>query len=80
METKLTVRVPKDALANAKRYAEDHNTTLTRLISTFLERFPFASSEILERAPTVRRLTGLLSQDISLGDYKIHLETKYGGG
>ena len=29
MDTKLTVRVPEHLLANAKRYAKAHQTTLT---------------------------------------------------
>jgi hypothetical protein len=78
MDTKLTVRVPSHLLANAKRYARAHQTTLTKLISAYLQQFP-AEHEVLDRAPLVRRLTGLLSQDVSPDDYKKHLEHKYGG-
>jgi len=78
MDTKLTVRVPEQALAKAKRYAKDHNTTLTKLISTYLEQFPTGSAEILDRAPIVRRLTGLLSPEVSVEDYRQHLAEKYG--
>ena len=77
METKLTVRVPRHLLANAKRYARAHQTTLTELISAYLQRIP-SESEILDHAPVVRRLTGLLSPDVSTEDYKKHLEDKYG--
>lgn len=77
METKLTVRVPRHLLVNAKRYAKAHQTTLTELISTFLEHIPY-ESDVLEHAPVVRRLTGLLSPTISTEDYKKHLEEKYG--
>jgi hypothetical protein len=78
MDTKLTVRVPRHALEKAKRYARAHDTTLTQLISAYLERIP-AELETLENAPVVRRLTGLLSPDVSVEDYKKHLEDKYGG-
>jgi hypothetical protein len=78
MDTKLTVRVPRHLLTNAKRYAQAHQTTLTELISTFLQQIP-AESEVLDHAPVVRRLTGLLSPDVSIDDYKKHLEDKYGG-
>lgn len=78
MHTKLTVRVPRHLLANAKRYAKAHQTTLTELISAYLQHIP-AESEILNHAPVVRRLTGLLSPDVSTDDYKKHLEEKYGG-
>ncbi len=78
MDTKLTVRVQRHLLANAKRYAQAHQTTLTELISTFLEQLPF-ESDVLDHAPVVRRLTGSLSPDASIEDYKKHLEDKYGG-
>ncbi len=78
MDTKLTVRVPHHLLVNAKRYAQAHQTTLTELISTFLERIP-SEPEIMDDAPIVRRLTGLLSPDVSVDDYKKHLDEKYGG-
>lgn len=77
MDTKLTVRVPRNLLENAKRYAHAHNTTLTELISIYLQHIP-AELEPLEQAPIVRQLTGLLSSDISVDDYKKHLEKKYG--
>ena len=78
METKLTVRVPRHLLVNAKRYARTHQTTLTELISAYLQHIP-AESEELDGAPVVRQLTGLLSPEVSLDDYKKHLDEKYGG-
>jgi hypothetical protein len=77
MDTKLTVRVPRKLLENAKVYANAHNTTLTRLISAYLERIP-AELGSLEDAPVVRQLTGLLSPDVSVEDYRRHLDEKYG--
>lgn len=77
MDTKLTVRVPRHLLMNAKRYAQTHQTTLTELISNFLQQIP-VESEILDKAPVVRRLTGLLSPEVSIDDYKKHLDEKYG--
>ena len=78
MDTKLTVRVPRHLIANAKRYAQAHQTTLTELISAYLQQIP-AESDVLEHAPVVRRLTGLLSAEVSIDDYKKHLDEKYGG-
>jgi len=76
-ETKLTIRLPHLLLENAKRYARQHNTTLTNLISEYLRRIP-AQEELLDQAPLVRRLTGTLSADLTPEDYKSHLEEKYG--
>lgn len=75
-DTKLTVRVSRDLLDNVKVYAEKNNTTLTDLIESFLKNIP--SQFPLENAPIVRRLSGSLPQNLSVQDYKDHLEDKYG--
>ena len=75
-ETKLTVRVPRDLLENIKRYAAEHDTTLTDLIGAYLRQIPAGKS--LENAPIVRRLSGSLSPGVSVEDYRKHLDEKYG--
>jgi len=74
-ETKLTVRVPRDLLENIKRYAAQNNTTLTDLIKAYLRRIPAQRS--LENSPIVRRLSGTLSPDVTIQDYRKHVEGKY---
>lgn len=76
-KTKLTVRIPQDVLDNFRRYAEEKNTTMTSLVEAFLRRLPH--QEIPEDAPIVHRLSGTLSQDVSVEDHKKHLAEKYGG-
>ena len=76
-KTKLTIRVRRDWLGGAKRYARDNDTTLTRLVSEYLHRFT-TEKDPLSDAPTVQRLSGMLSQDISVEDYQNYLEQKYG--
>jgi hypothetical protein len=76
-ETKLTIRLPRILLDNVKLYARQHNTTLTNLISEYLRRIP-AQEELLNQAPSVKRLTGTLSAELTAEDYKTHLEEKYG--
>ena len=75
--TKLTVRVPRDLLKDAKRYASENDTTLTRLISECLRQLT-TQSDPLANAPIVQRLSGPLSQDVSVEDYRKYLERKYG--
>jgi hypothetical protein len=75
-QTKLTVRVPRDLLENVKRYAAENNTTLTELIEAYLRRVPVQST--MENAPILSRLSGTLSPDVTIQDYKDHLEEKYG--
>ena len=76
-KTKLTVRVPRDLLEEAKRYAKAHNTSLTRLVSAYLERLSSQDDPLVD-APIVRRLSGILSKDVSVDDYYTYLEEKYG--
>ncbi|HQU37859.1 MAG TPA: DUF6364 family protein, partial [Anaerolineales bacterium] len=71
-ETKLTVRLPRELLENAKRYARKQNTTVTNLIGEYLRRMP-ASLDILQDAPIVRRLSGTLSKNVSVTEYKKHI-------
>ena len=75
-QTKLTVRVPRELLDNIKQYAAQNNTTLTNLIEAYLRRIPVQTS--LDDAPIVRRISGALPKDITIQDYRDHLEEKYG--
>lgn len=76
--TKLTIRVPRDLLERAKRYANEHNTTLTRLVSEYLRQLGTRDDPLAD-APIVRRLSGTLSQEASVDDYHKYLEEKYVG-
>ena len=76
-ETKLTIRVSRDLLDSAKRYASKNHTTLTNLIETYLQRLPDVD-EWLD-APIVRGLSGSLPAEASIDDYRKHLDEKYGG-
>lgn len=75
-ETKLTVRIARDTLDEAKRYAREHGTTLTRLVVTHLESLGSEHPQPLD-APVTRRLAGSLSADASPREYREHLERKY---
>jgi hypothetical protein len=75
-KTNLTVRVPRDLIENVKRYAAENNTTITDLIETYLHRI--LTQQSLDDAPIVRRLSGILPENVSLQDYSEHLEEKYG--
>jgi hypothetical protein len=74
--TKMTVRVPRRLLERAKQYAGENDTTLTRLIVAYLEQIEL-EDDLLAEAPIVRRLSGSLSPDVSVGGYYRHLEEKY---
>ncbi len=74
-ETKLTVRVPRSLLENAKRYAEANDTTLTALIEAYSA--PHSSAKTAGKRPARPAIErNLLSQEVSLEDYRKHLEEK----
>jgi len=75
-QTKLTVRVSRELLENVKQYAARNNTTLTNLIEAYLQRIP--RHEPFENSPIVRRISGTLPNELSVQDYREHLEDKYG--
>ena len=72
-ETKLTIRIDRATLERAKRYAQAHGTSLTRLVTSHLERLG-ANNEVAGGAPVTRRLTGVLPPEASLHDYHEHIE------
>jgi hypothetical protein len=74
-KTRLTVRVPSDVLEGAKRYARENRTTLTWLVTEYLRQLT-AQRDPLANAPIVQRLSGTLSQDVSVPDYREYLKRK----
>jgi hypothetical protein len=76
-KTKLTIRVARELPEEAKRYAEENNTTLTRLVSEYLRRLTIQNDSLAE-APVVRRLSGILSPDASVEEYQKYLASKHG--
>lgn len=77
MQTKLTVRVDARWLESAKRYAEQHDTTLSKLVSEFLRTL--AAPEIqLKQTPILHRLAGVLPPDVTIAQRRAYLDKKYG--
>ena len=74
-KAKLTIRIEKDLLEKVKQFAAKNNTTVTDLINSYLHHIPGQAS--FEDAPIVRRISGTMSSNASITDYKKHLEEKY---
>lgn len=74
-KTKLTVRVDQELLNNLKQYAALNQTTLTDLIDAYLRHIP--NQNFGKHTAIVKQLSGILSQDVSVEDYKKHLDEKY---
>ena len=62
---------------NRQSNTREHDTTLTRLITAYLGRI-VTESDPLADAPIVKRLSGSLSQDVAIEDYRRYLEEKHG--
>jgi len=75
-QTKLTVRIRDDVLQDAKTYAREHDTTLTRLVTEHLERLRHTGDPLAD-APITRRLVGVLPPQASVGEFREHLERKH---
>jgi len=76
-EQKLTIRISQEVLDGAKRYAREHGTSLTRLVTAYLERLT-KESDPLESAPITRRLAGTLPPSASRAEYRKQLEQRHG--
>ena len=80
METKLTLRLKKKVIDQAKKYANDHETSLSKLIENYLEAVTNTSDEDDHISPLVKSLSGViqLSNNSDLNkNYHKHLTDKY---
>lgn len=77
METaKLTVRLPKDDLEFAKRYAREHGMTVTELIDRYLRALQVEPRSKIH--PEVERISGLVPVDVDAREiYAEHLLEKH---
>ena len=76
-EQKLTIRISQDVLDGAKRYAREHGTTLTRLVTSYLERLGLTDDD-LDSAPLTRSLAGSLPPVARRAEYREHLDQRHG--
>jgi hypothetical protein len=76
MRQKLTVRLPREDLEFAKRYAADHGTTVTDVIDRYLRRLREQVEE--EIHPDVERISGLVPADVDARQlYREHVLAKH---
>lgn len=75
-KTKLTLRVEKPLINVAKRYAREHNTTVSQLVSNFMRALT-KKAEQPSNTPILDELTGILPSDTTISDYRQYLNKKY---
>lgn len=80
METKLTLRLKKRVIDQAKKYANDHETSLSKLIENYLSAITNESKSIENISPLVLSLSGVFQMDGNEDTkvkYHEHLKEKY---
>lgn len=74
--SKLTVRLNRTLIEDTKRYAEQHQTTVTQLIAAYL-RFVTRQKPAPDDFPILNRLSGILPANVSTDAYQDYLVEKY---
>ncbi len=80
MDTKLTLKLKKKIIEQAKKYADDHETSLSRLIENYLSAITSESTEKEEISPLVKSLGGIIRLPSGFNHkekYQKHITEKY---
>ncbi len=74
---KLTIRLPRDRIEFAKRYAKRHGVTVTEVISRYIAALQDESDG--ELSPETLCMVGVLAPDLDLDSVRHdHLKKKHG--
>ena len=74
--TKLTIRLPKEDIEFAKRYAKEHGLTVTEVVDRYFRRLMALESQ--PASPGLAFLTGLVPGDVDAGrEYQEYLGDKH---
>lgn len=63
MDTKLTLKLNSDIIEEAKQYAKESNTSLSKLIENYLSAITSNSNNKRKVNPIVKSLTGIITLD-----------------
>ena len=61
MDTKLTLKLDENIIDRAKRYAKQHEISLSGLIENYLKKITKEDKEELKITPLVKSLSGVLT-------------------
>jgi len=73
---KLTLSIDAETVKKAKRYAAAYGTSLSRLLTQYLAKLP--DDDQLPLTPKVKRISGVLSPQTDIDEYRFHLHGQFG--
>ena len=62
METKLTLKLDKEVIISAKKYAEINHKSLSRLVEDFFRNLVYENSPSQRYPPLIEKLSGIVSE------------------
>lgn len=80
MNTKLTLKLKKKVIDQAKRYASEHETSLSKMIENYLAAITAGSKEKDDISPLVKSLSGVIQLPLDSNGKEFlhkHLNEKY---
>lgn len=78
METKLTLKLDENVIQSVKKYAENNNRSLSRLVEDYFRNLLTENDSLKTFSPLVEELSGVISEkDLKDIDYISYLEKKY---
>ncbi len=78
MQTKLTLRMDKDIVEQAKEFSRQTGKSLSKIVSDYLSALVQKEQEEEELTPLVKSLYGIAEgADVDIEDYHKYLEEKY---
>lgn len=78
MQTKLTLRLDDQLIADAKRYARQSHKSLSQMVAEYFLAITSPQTVADELTPTVSRLKGALAgAKVDRDDYRAYLEGKH---
>jgi hypothetical protein len=80
MDTKLTLKLKKQVIVQAKKYANEHETSLSRLIENYLAAITSEPGEKEVISPLVKSVSGVIRLPAGFshkGKYHKHITEKY---
>lgn len=79
MQTKLTLRLDENIIAQAKKVAKDRGISVSKLVSDYFGSFALKEqNKPCELSPITNALLGVMENtELSEEDYKQHIEEKH---